>query len=82
MISLSVCLSVCVYVCVCVSSMWMPPQVKSVEKFVCCVYSSTRPTSLSALKWMLRSRNLEGEMLPSPTSLELPCCRILTGLIM
>ena len=43
----------------------LPPQVKGLEKFVCCVYSSTGPTSLRALRWeMFRSRNLEGGVLP------------------
>ena len=51
----------------------LPPQIKSLENFVCRVYSSRGPTSLPTLRWeMFRSRNLEGEMLPPTRAALLP----------
>jgi len=45
-------------------------QVKGLEHFVCCVYSSKGPTTLP---WELfRSKNLEGEMLPPTRATLLP----------
>ena len=42
----------------------LPIKVKALEHFVCCIYSSTGPTTLPSLRWELfRSKNLEGEML-------------------
>ena len=44
----------------------LPTQVKELEKFVCQVYCKAGPATLPELRWELfRSRNLEGEMLPS-----------------
>lgn len=51
----------------------LPPQIKSLENFVCRVYSSRGPTSLPTLRWeMFRSRNLEGKMLPPTRAALLP----------
>ena len=44
----------------------LPTQVKELEKFVCQVYCKAGPATLPEFRWELfRSRNLEGEMLPS-----------------
>ena len=51
----------------------LPPQVKDLEQFICCVYCSAGPKTLPALRWeMLRSNNLEGEMLPPTCAALLP----------
>lgn len=51
----------------------LPALVKTLEPFVCRVYSSTGPTTLPSLRWELfRSKNLEGEMLPPTRAVLLP----------
>ena len=46
---------------------------KALEHFVCCVYSSTGPTTLPSLRWeQFRSKNLEGEILPPTRAALLP----------
>jgi len=50
----------------------LPPQVKDLEQFICCVYCSAGPTIRRALRWeMVHSKNLQGEMVP-PTHAALP----------
>ena len=51
----------------------LPPQVKSLEQFICCVYCLSGRTILPALRWeMFCSKNLEGEMLPPTRAALLP----------
>ena len=51
----------------------LPIKVKALEHFVCCVYSSTSPTSLPLLRWELfRSKILEGDRLPPTRAALLP----------
>ena len=51
----------------------LPTQVKELEKLVSQVYCKVGPTTLPELRWeLLRSRNLEGEMLPPMRASLLP----------
>ena len=56
----------------------LPPQLKSLERLVCMIYSPAGPTSLPELRWELfRTKNLEGEMLPPTRTSLLPhICRV------
>ena len=51
----------------------LPIKVKVLEHFICSVYSLTGSTTLPSLRWELfRSKNVEGEMLPSTRAALLP----------
>ena len=51
----------------------LPPEVASMEAFVCTVYSPNGPKTISELRWELfRTKNSEGEMLPPTCSSLLP----------
>ena len=51
----------------------LPPDVSLLESFVCDVYYSTGYRTIPSLRWeVFRTRNLEGEMLPSTRAALLP----------
>ena len=51
----------------------LPVQFRALEEFVCNMYSTTGPTTVSLLRWELfRSKNMEGEMLPPTRASLLP----------